>query len=109
MEPVKLKPRVYPEPEVRLSPGDVLEIRFFYTPELNVEQTIRPDGKIMLQLVGDVEAQGKTPNELKEHLNVLYQEHLGKLDITVIVLTFSNRRVFVGGQVETPGGIPMPG
>ena len=60
VEPAKYEPRAYPEPEVRLGPGDTLEIRFFYTPELNVIQTIRPDGKIMLQLVGDVEAQGKT-------------------------------------------------
>jgi protein involved in polysaccharide export with SLBB domain len=109
IEPVKFEPRVYPEAEVRLSPGDVLEIRFFYTPELNVTQTIRPDGKIMLQLIGEVEAQGKTPNELKGHLHNLYQEHLRQLDVTVIVQIFSNRRIFVGGQVESAGSIPMPG
>ena len=56
------------EPEVRLSAGDVLDIRFFYTPDLNAVQAIRPDGRIALQLVGEIKAQGKTPKALKEEL-----------------------------------------
>jgi protein involved in polysaccharide export with SLBB domain len=107
--PITYKQKEYPEPEVRLSPGDTLEIRFFYTPELNTVQTIRPDGKIALQLIGEVMAQGKTPIELKEQLHEHYKQHIKQLDITVIVQTLSNRRVYVGGQVNTPGSIPMPG
>ena len=106
---IAYKPKEYPEPEVRLSPGDTLEIRFFYTPELNTVQTIRPDGKIALQLIGEVMAQGKTPLELKDQLHEHYKQHIKQLDITVIVQTFSNRRVYVGGEVNTPGSIPMPG
>jgi polysaccharide export outer membrane protein len=107
--PVEFEPKEYPEPEVKLNPGDSLEIRFFYTPELNTVQTIRPDGKIALQLIGEVMAQGKTPIELKEDLHEQYKQHIKQLDITVIVQIFSNRRVYVGGQVNTPGSIPMPG
>ena len=107
--PVDFEPKEYPEPEVKLNPGDSLEIRFFYTPELNTIQAIRPDGKIALQLIGEVMAQGKTPNELKEELHEQYRQHIKQLDITVIVQTFSNRRVYVGGQVNIPGSIPMPG
>jgi protein involved in polysaccharide export with SLBB domain len=107
--PVEFEPKEYTEPEVKLYPGDTLEIRFFYTPELNTVQTIRPDGKIALQLIGEVMAQGKTPIELKEELYEQYKQHIKQLDITVIVQTFSNRRVYVGGQVNTPGSIPMPG
>lgn len=109
VDPIAYKPKEYPEPEVKLNPGDTLEIRFFYTPELNTVQTIRPDGKIALQLIGEVMAQGKTPIELKEELHEQYKQHIKQLDITVIVQTFSNRRVYVGGQVNTPGSIPMPG
>ena len=107
--PIDFETKEYPEPEVRLSPGDTLEIRFFYTPELDTVQTIRPDGKIALQLIGEVMAQGKTPIELKEELYEQYKQHIKQLDITVIVQTFSNRRVYVGGQVNIPGSIPMPG
>ncbi len=103
------EPVVYPEPEVRLSSGDVLEIRFFYTPELNTTQTIRPDGKITLQLIGEVMALGKTPIELKEAMYAKYKEFLSQLDIAVIVQTLSNRRVYIGGQVGAPGSVPMEG
>lgn len=111
---IAIEPELYPEkkvpePDVRLSPGDVLDIRFFYTPELNAVQTIRPDGKIALQLVGEVVAQGKTPEELRKELHAVYSQYVSQLDVTVIVQSFSNRRVYVGGQVNTPGSIPMAG
>jgi len=95
--------------EVQLSAGDILDIRFFYTPDLNVVQTIRPDGKIALQLVGEVEAQGKTPEELKQELHSLYSQHISQLDVTVIIQEYGTRRVYVGGQVLTPGSVPMAG
>jgi protein involved in polysaccharide export with SLBB domain len=98
-----------PEYEVVLSPGDVLEIRFFYSPELNTVQAIRPDGRIALQLVGEVRAQGMTPRELGAAITGRYQEYLEDLDVTVIVQAFGNRRVYVGGQVTTPGPVSMPG
>jgi len=98
-----------PQQEVRLVPGDVLELKFFYTPELNTVQTVRPDGIISLQLVGDVNVQGKTPSEVKEYLLEKYSEHIHQLDITVIVQSLENRRVYIGGAVSTPGSIPMPG
>lgn len=99
----------YKKPEVRLSAGDILDIRFFYTPDLNTVQAIRPDGKIALQLVGEVEALGKTPEALREELYMLYSKHISQLDVTVIIQEYGNRRVYVGGQVLTPGGVPMPG
>ena len=109
LEPVKYDTALQKTNEVKLQPGDVLEIRFFYTPELNTVQTIRPDGKISMQLVGEVIAEGKTPSELKNELYVYYSKRFKQLDITIIVQSLNNRRVFVGGQVPNPGPIPMPG
>ena len=45
------------------SPGDSIDVKFFYTPELNEIQNVRPDGKIALQIIGEVTAAGKTPAE----------------------------------------------
>jgi len=109
VEVLKSEQVTYKKPEVRLSAGDVLDIRFFYTPELNTIQAIRPDGKIALQLVGEIEAQGKTPEDLREELYSMYSQHISQLDVTVIIQEYSNRRVYVGGQVLIPGGVPMPG
>jgi polysaccharide export outer membrane protein len=94
---------------VTLAAGDVVDVRFFYTPELNITQTVRPDGKISLQLIGEVQAQGKSPEELRAELLQLYQSHLKEPDVAVIVQSFYSRRVFVGGQVLKPGTLPMPG
>jgi protein involved in polysaccharide export with SLBB domain len=92
-----------------LSAGDVVEVSFYYTPELNVTQTIRPDGKIALQLVGEVIAQGKTPGDLRTELLESYAKILKQPDITVLARSFYDRRVFVGGQVMAPGVFDMPG
>jgi len=94
---------------VALSPGDVVNIQFSYTPQLNETQTIRPDGFISLQLVGEVHIWGKTPAEVRDLLIERYEPHLKDADIAVIVRSLRNRRVFVGGQVMKPGVVQMPG
>jgi protein involved in polysaccharide export with SLBB domain len=95
-------------PRVTLAPGDGIDIKFFFTPELNESQTVRPDGKITLQLVGDVQAQGKTPEELRDDLLKLYSSRLAQPEIAVIVRSLGSYRVYVGGEVKTPGIIVMP-
>ena len=95
--------------QVNLEPGDEVEVIFYYTPELNITQMVRPDGKIALQLIGEVDVHGKTPGELRKELLGLYAPHLKNPEVAVIMRTLRNRRVFVGGQVVTPGVIEMPG
>jgi len=109
IESVNTLTREYTETDVILDAGDALTITFFYTPELNTEQIIRPDGKIDLQLIGEVKASGKTPQELKKELIDKYSKKIQQLDISIVVLSFYKRRVYVGGEVATPGSIPMPG
>jgi len=58
--PTASETNVVSPPRVALAPGDTVEIKFYYTPELNVTQTVRPDGKIALQLIGEVEVEGRT-------------------------------------------------
>ena len=91
-----------------LGPGDVLEVKFFHTPELNESQTVRPDGKISLQLIGEVEVKGKTPAQLKEELVKAYTGQLRVPEVAVIIRSLVNRRIYVGGDVTRPGVIEMP-
>jgi len=95
--------------DVALRSGDEIELKFYYTPELDITQTVRPDGKISLQLIGEIDVLGKGPSELREELLKLYIPHLKKPEIAVIVRSLLNRRVYVGGQVTTPGVIEMLG
>ena len=89
--------------------GDVMEIKFFYTPELNERVTIRPDGKISLQLIDEVDAVGLTPSELDRTLTEKYSGVLNNPEVAVIVKEFTRQKVFVGGEVNLPGLIPYSG
>lgn len=102
-----LEPRPEPVPLLNLGPGDVLDFKFFNTPELNDSQTVRPDGKITLQLIGEVMVQGKTPEELHDELVKLYTQDLRNPEVAVIVRSLSDRRVYVGGEVNKPGLIQL--
>lgn len=100
----------YTPPVVKLQPGDVLQVKFTYWPELNGDpQTIRPDGKLALPLVGDVTAADRTPDELRTDLLSLYADKLKEPDIQVVVTQLVSQRVYVGGEVLNPGMIPMQG
>jgi protein involved in polysaccharide export with SLBB domain len=92
-----------------LKPGDQINLKFYYTPEMNDSQTIRPDGKISLQLLGDVDVAGKTPEQLRQELTNAYSGHLKSPDVAVVVRGMNERRVYVGGEVNRPGAIILPG
>ncbi len=111
LQPAKapLEMAAEPPPPLILGPGDVLDVKFFYAPELNESQPVRPDGKITLQLVGDVEVSGKTPGELTGELIKAYTGQLKKPEVAVIVRSFYSRRAYVAGEVKNPGLIPIPG
>jgi polysaccharide biosynthesis/export protein len=88
--------------------GDTLDIKFFYNPELNEIVQVRPDGYISLQLVDEVKAAGMEPRELTKKLTDLYSRELRKPVVTVIVKSFDNQRVYVGGEVNQQGLVTMP-
>ena len=94
---------------MRLVEGDAIEIKFFYAPELNETQAIRPDGKISLELAGEVNAAGRTPEELCEHLRQVYTSQLLDATAVVLVRSYAERRVLVSGAVTRPGQVAMPG
>jgi len=85
-------------PEYRMQPGDEMDIKFFFNPELNQTVFVRPDGKISLPVVDDVQAAGLTPSELDALITQIYARELRKPMVTVIVKTFTGRQVYVGGR-----------
>ena len=94
---------------VALGPGDEIEIKFFNVPELNEIQTVRHDGNISLHLVGDVHVEGMTVPELKDTLVTLFTDHLQAPEVLVIPRALFSGVVHVGGEVNAPGNIDMPG
>jgi protein involved in polysaccharide export with SLBB domain len=93
----------------RLQRDDVVEVRLAYTPEFNVTQPIRSDGRISLELIGEVEAAGLTPSELRDLLIARYSTILREPTVSVILAKSAGQRVYVGGEVASPGMIPIEG
>ena len=87
-----------------LREGDILRISFPGSPNLNNVQPIRPDGKINLPLVGEVQAAGMTPSALQQKLMDLYAPQLTTKEVTVEVQSFAFP-VYVTGAVLRPGKI----
>jgi protein involved in polysaccharide export with SLBB domain len=90
-------------PPYRIQVGDVLEVRLMLNPELNEEVTVRPDGHISTTAVPDALAYGRTPAELADSLRSVYAHDLQNPRLSVVVRSFAPTRVYVGGEVNTPG------
>jgi polysaccharide export outer membrane protein len=90
-------------PPYHIQVGDVLEVRLLLNPELNEEVTVRPDGHVSTTAVSDMLAYGRTPAELADSLRNVYGRDLQKPRLSVVVKSFAPTRVYVGGEVNTPG------
>jgi len=86
-----------------LQKGDDITIKFFLNDELNVSMPIRPDGKISLQLVDDIAAAGLTCKLLCQEISKAYDSILKHAQVTVVVNTFADQNVYIGGEVLNPG------
>ncbi len=99
----------YPQPVYRIQPGDVLDIKFFYNPELNEKIPVRPDGLVSLHLAHEVIAADRTPAELTDTLMKMYRTEFKQVKITVIVRSFSSQKIYVTGAVQKSTEIILQG
>lgn len=89
--------------EYRLMAGDKLHIKFPFHHPRDQELPVRPDGKISLDVTGEILAEGLTPMELAEIIKERSSRFLKKPEVVVIVSEIGDRRVYVGGEVTRPG------
>jgi polysaccharide export outer membrane protein len=91
---------------------DILSVNVWKEPELSVKEVVvRPDGKISVPLVGDIQASGLTPMQLQERITERMKEYVAAPSVTIVVLRVGSRSVSIVGQVAKPGiyylGAPM--
>lgn len=86
-----------------IGPEDLLYIYVWKEENLSRTVPVRMDGMISIPLVDDVKAAGMTPLELKEYLLAKLREYVETPDVTVIVQEANSYRVYVQGEVKTPG------
>jgi len=68
---------------------------------------VRPDGKITIPLVGDVQATGLTPERLGEQLKQALSEYITEPDVNVTVTQVNSKKFYISGQVAKPGEFPL--
>lgn len=88
---------------------DVLSIVFWRDKDMSADVVVRPDGKISLPLLQDVDAAGYAPEELRARLVKLASKYLEDPNATVVVKEIHSRKVFITGQVTKPGSYPLIG
>lgn len=96
------------EPEYTLRYGDVVDLKFLYHPELNETLVVRPDGRITMPKLGDVQVVGLTPMQVDSLVTEpLSNSFGGELEVSVIVRELGVQHVYVLGEVGTPGEYPL--
>jgi polysaccharide export outer membrane protein len=87
----------------QIGPEDVLEISVWKNPELSRTVPVRPDGKVSLPLVNDIQASGLTPIDLRDQVTAKLSEYMPAPEVSVIVREVHSRKVTVAGAVKLPG------
>jgi polysaccharide export outer membrane protein len=95
--------------EYRLGPGDKLRIEVYKDQQLSQSVQVRPDGKITLPLIGDIEATGHTPIEMRDTIAQQLKEYVTNPTVTVIVVEALASKIYVMGEVTHPGTMEMHG
>jgi protein involved in polysaccharide export with SLBB domain len=95
--------------EYLLHANDELEIKFPYHPTLNEALRVRPDGKLQLQLVGTVQAEGRSPEDLRTELKQRYAKWLRNPELSVIVRTATSQSVRIAGGGAAGGRAGLAG
>ena len=90
-----------------LGPQDILLIRVWREPELSSAVEIRPDGKISLPLIGEVQAAGQTAEALKAKVVERLSEFINKPEVMVSIQAVRSRRYHLTGEVNRPGTFPL--
>jgi polysaccharide biosynthesis/export protein len=87
--------------------NDVLAINVWKEPEISRSVPVRSDGKISLPLVGDIQAGGRTPHDLKDELTSKLKNYISEPEVTVMVQEIRSKKFNVMGQVARPGAFPI--
>lgn len=95
------------DPAYEIGPDDVLNISVWKEPTISNTVPVRPDGKISLALINDVQAAGLTPADLAASIAEKLKKFITEPQVTVIVTAVNSQRVYVLGEVTRPGAFPM--
>jgi polysaccharide biosynthesis/export protein len=94
-------------PEYVIGPEDVLHIAVWKEADLTATLPVRPDGKISLPLLNDVQAAGLTPMQLADSLTEKLKKYVASPRVTVVVSQINSKRIYLAGEVSHTGAVSM--
>ena len=96
-----------PSEDFVIGPEDVLEISVWREPDLTMKAVVRPDGKIGVRLLNDVQASGLTTKQLQDRLQTDFSRFVSEPVVTVIITEVRSQMVHIIGSVPRPGVYPL--
>jgi polysaccharide biosynthesis/export protein len=94
-------------PDYVIGPDDVLHVSVWKEADLTATLPVRPDGKISLPLLNDVQAAGLTPEQLAASVTEKLRKYIADPHVTVVVATINSKRIYLVGEVLRPGAATM--
>jgi polysaccharide export outer membrane protein len=95
------------DPNYVIGPQDVIDVNVWKEPDISRTVPVRPDGKISLPLLNDVQAAGMTPAQLGNQITASLKKYVTNPQVTVIVTAINSQRIYVLGEVTRPGAFPL--
>ncbi len=95
------------DPNYLIGPQDVIDVNVWKEPDISRTVPVRPDGKISLPLLNDVQAAGMTPTQLGAQITASLKKYVTNPQVTVIVTAINSQRIYVLGEVTRPGAFPL--
>ena len=96
-----------PDADYKIGPQDIVRIDVWKEPDISRTIPVRPDGKISLPLLNDVQASGLTAMQLSASLRESLAKYLTNPQVTVTVTEINSRRVYITGEVIRAGALPL--
>src|ERR1700726_531647 len=96
-----------PPSDYVIGADDTLHISVWKEPDLTATLPVRPDGKISLPLLNDVQAAGLTPMQLADSITEKLKKYIADPRVTVVVTAMNSRRIYVLGEVLHTGAVPL--
>ncbi|MFZ2870754.1 polysaccharide biosynthesis/export family protein [Zavarzinia sp.] len=110
VKPDRFSTWVDSKPQYHIGPGDILQVKFLLTPEMDDEVTVSPDGHVGLRTTGQIEAAGLTPGEFESKIKVAARRFLAADAVVAVqVKTYASSRIYVGGSIAAPGAYLVTG
>jgi len=103
----RVAPAIQAGTDYIIGPEDVLHVAVWKENDLTATLPVRPDGKISLPLLNDVQASGMTPLQLAASLTEKLKKYIADPHVTVVVTTINSKKIYLVGEVLHSGATPL--